>query len=151
MASHSRGNLARSYFPAMEAPSGYVCMANGCRLSWSWFLFGITLPETNSKSSENRPLEVWSFLFGNHPFEGRNVSFRECMLPKHPMRDTKFLRIRGSHHMSSFSLKITRCFLSFKSESLQPGKCHFSMSPHKTCCFFGTCLVWETFGRIEIP
>ena len=39
-------------------------------------VFQYTLPETNSKSSENRPLET-EIPVGNQHFQVRTVSFRE--------------------------------------------------------------------------
>ena len=59
-----------------------------------WRRSPITLPETNI-APENRPLEK-EIPIGNHHFQGRAVSFRECKIPGSKINSTMcfFLMVR---------------------------------------------------------
>ena len=97
----------------------------------------------------SRPWSIWVCMAMGVDWVGHGfcLAWRK---PKQPKLHEISLRKRESSH-EFVSLKITLFFLSFKSESLQPGKCHFSMSPHKTCVFLGKCLVWETLVESKSP
>ena len=76
--------------------------------------FCLALPSLNltANAPENRPLIKGDSELGNHQFEGLNVSFRECMLPKLPKLHEISLRKRESSH-EFVSLKITRFLFVF--------------------------------------